>query len=388
MVQKRRGGFGSVRELPSGNFQARYTAPDGRKYSAPTTFRTITDARTYLATIQADLVRKAWRAPVPSGIRLDDYGRKWIRERPIKDSTRTRYMETWEAHIGPQIGSLELEAITPEVVRTWHHDLGAALRDRAPEPTNGRSKRRSGGASLANAYRNLRAILNTAVEDGIIPTNPCKIKGAGTYHSAERPTLTIEQVEDLANEVPDRYRALVFVLAWSGVRLGEACELRRSNVDFPNGLLRIASAVYPVDGKGYVVDTPKSPAGSRSVAMPKFVMDELEKHVSTFCREGSDSLVFTTRSHRVAYGAAQTAITRAMRKLGIRDVRVHDLRHTGQTFAASDGATVADLKSRLGHSTWNAAMQYAHASSENDRRIADKMGKHRARVVKKTKAKE
>jgi integrase len=122
--------------------------------------------------------------------------------------------------------------------------------------------------------------------------------------------------------------------------------------------------------------------------MPKFVMDELEKHVSTFCREGSDSLVFTTRSHRVAYGAAQTAITRAMRKLGIRDVRVHDLRHTGQTFAASDGATVADLKSRLGHSTWNAAMQYAHASSENDRRIADKMGKHRARVVKKTKAKE
>jgi integrase len=110
-------------------------------------------------------------------------------------------------------------------------------------------------------------------------------------------------------------------------------------------------------------------------------MDELERHMSTYCGDDPNELVFTTRSHKVAYGAAQTAITRTMRRMGIRDFRVHDLRHTGQDFAARNGATVADLKSRLGHSTWNAAMHYAHASSDNDRKIADKMADQRTSVV-------
>jgi len=382
MTRRSRGNFGGIRKLPSGNFQARYTAPDGKKYTAPTTFTTVTDARTYLATVQADLVRQTWRAPVRSGIKLNEYGEKWIRERPLKDSSRARYWQVWGAYIAPRIGNLELEEVTPDVVRTWYYELGDALRDRAPGPGNGRSKRRSGGGTLAITYRLLRAILNTAIEDEIIMANPCKIKGGGTHIADERPTLSIEEVEEIAAEVPDRYKALVLVLAWSAIRIGEACELRRSNVDFSNGSLRIVSNVYPVDGKGYVVETPKSSAGSRSIAMPRFVMDELEIHISTYCQDDPDDLVFITRSHRVAYGAAQTAITRAMRRMGIRDFRVHDLRHTGQTFAASNGATVADLKSRLGHSTWNAAMHYAHASSDNDRKVADKMGDQRASVVR------
>jgi integrase len=62
-------------------------------------------------------------------------------------------------------------------------------------------------------------------------------------------------------------------------------------------------------------------------------------------------------------------------------VRVHDLRHSGQLLAATSGATLADLQQRMGHSTVNAAMAYAHASRDNGRSIAERMNAQRATVV-------
>ena len=55
----------------------------------------------------------------------------------------------------------------------------------------------------------------------------------------------------------------------------------------------------------------------------------------------------------------------------IVDLRFHDLRHTGAVFAASTGATLAELMARLGHSTLGAALRHQHAAEERDRVIAD-----------------
>ena len=65
--------------------------------------------------------------------------------------------------------------------------------------------------TTAKAYRLLKAILYTAVDDGIIRRNPCRIKGAGQEQSAERPVLTIAEVYDLAAAIDPRYRALVLL---------------------------------------------------------------------------------------------------------------------------------------------------------------------------------
>lgn len=132
----------------------------------------------------------------------------------------------------------------------------------------------------------------------------------------------------------------------------------------------------------HVVDTPKSRAGRRTVTLPDFVTGELRRHMTRFTDLGPDALVFPTRSGRTAYGAAQTAISRAMRDMGLEGVRVHDLRHTGQTRAAREGATLADLMARLGHSTVNAAMRYAHAADDHGREVADRMNRQRAKVIR------
>ena len=60
--------------------------------------------------------------------------------------------------------------------------------------------------TTAKAYRLLKAILNTAVDDAIIRRNPCRIKGAGQEASAERPVLTIAEVYAPADAIDQRYR--------------------------------------------------------------------------------------------------------------------------------------------------------------------------------------
>lgn len=134
-----------------------------------------------------------------------------------------------------------------------------------------------GSATLAHAYRLLNAIVNTAVEDELIPINPCRIKGGSTYRHTEHPTLGIDEIEELARQVPDRYKATVYLLAWAGIRLGEAAELRRKDVDLKHSQIRVERAVYPVNGE-YQIQTPKSRAGVRTIVLPEFVTEALREH--------------------------------------------------------------------------------------------------------------
>ena len=160
-----------------------------------------------------------------------------------------------------------------------------------------------------------------------------------------------------------------------GRRGGDQVGIRRGrDLDLAAGNVRVDRSAYPNPDGGYFIDTPKSRAGHRTIAIPNFLVVEMETHLNTFVKNPSaDALVFPTRTGECAYGAAQTAITRALREMGRSDIRVHDLRHTGQVLAAQSGATLADLKARLGHSSVNAAMKYAHAAGDHGRQIADRM---------------
>ncbi|MBI1352092.1 MAG: tyrosine-type recombinase/integrase [Actinomycetales bacterium] len=126
---------------------------------------------------------------------------------------------------------------------------------------------------------------------------------------------------------------------------------------------------------------PKSNAGIRTIVLPAFVTEALLEHVRDYALIGPDGLVFPTRAGKCAYNGIQIAVTRTLRSLGYEQVRVHDLRHSGQLLAATNGATLTDLQRRMGHSTVNAAMAYAHASRDNGRSIAERMNAQRATVV-------
>jgi hypothetical protein len=81
--------------------------------------------------------------------------------------------------------------------------------------------------TAAKAYRLLRTILATAVDDGSIQRNPCRIKGGGIESSPERQALNMPQVFALSEAIAPCYRALVLLATFNSLRWGELCALRR-----------------------------------------------------------------------------------------------------------------------------------------------------------------
>jgi integrase len=172
-----------------------------------------------------------------------------------------------------------VSSLTPAVVRTWYSEL-----DRATHP---------GPSTTAKSYRLLRTILNTAVEDGLIARNPCVITGAGVERNPERPIASIPQVYELAEAVPDRYRAMVLLACFAGLRLGEILALTRSDIDLDGSALSVMRQMHQLKDGTLVLGPPKSDAGVRVVALPDVLTEELTKHLTNHVGTGPDDLLFT-----------------------------------------------------------------------------------------------
>jgi integrase len=148
--------------------------------------------------------------------------------------------------------------------------------------------------TVAKAYRLLKTIFNTAVDDEPIRRNPCRIKGAGQETVPERPVLTVPQVYALTDAADERYRVLVLLAAFTSLRWGELAALRRSDIDIQARTVRVVRQLNERDGGGFTFGPPKSEAGRRVVALPELITPGLAAHVVTYARPGDDGLVFTS----------------------------------------------------------------------------------------------
>jgi integrase len=372
--------FGSIRKRPSGRWQVRYMV-DGAVHSAPMTYASKADAQAFLATVQADLVRGSWQAPRLVTEPVAEYVDRWIDEHPgLKETTCALYRSQLSNHIaGTALGRTPLCDVTPDLVRTWHAELRTSLAKRAQERSEAMAAKQrepspatksDGSVAAAQTYRLLRAALTTASEDGLIPRNPCQIKGAGNSRASERPTATPAEVSQLAEAVPARYRALVLMAAWTGARLGELAALRRADVDLEDATFSIRERVYQLKGR-MDFDVPKSRASVRVITLPPHLVPILKAHLDEFTGPEPDALVFCTSGGRPLNKSQMHPMwARARAKVGRDDLRFHDLRHTGQTLAALAGATEAELMQRMGHSTTSASRIYMHSTTDHSRAVA------------------
>jgi len=278
----------------------------------------------------------------------------------------------WHARTKARLQA-ELEAKDAARMAREKKDATGARKDRRPRQLTQASVR-DGSATAARAYRLLHAVFATAEEDDLVAANPCRIRGVASHKPAERPVLSIPEVFALAAEVPPRYEALVHLLVWSGLRVGEAAALQRRDLDLTPGRasLSVRERVYRLKGV-YDIDTPKSRAGVRTIAIPRLLATQLAEHLDAYTDTPASSLVFTTESGGNIRTTYHQMLRRALNRIGRPDIRPHDLRHTGMTLAAEAGASLAELKHRLGQSTTQAAEIYLHATTDHGRRIAERM---------------
>ncbi|MFF3324454.1 tyrosine-type recombinase/integrase [Streptomyces sp. NPDC002889] len=347
--------FGRVRKLPSGRYQARYLALDGIDRPAPHTFRTKREADDWLAERQAELRAGDWTDPDASKVPFGSYAATWITERGISASTADLYRSLLRNHLAPTFDRVVLADITPAMVRAWRVarlDAGA------------------GPSSVAKSYALLRAVLMTAVEDRLIRRNPCRVKGASVAPTPERPTATVQEVYDLAAAIQPRYRALVLLAAFTGLRWGELVGLCRRDIDLNGGTLRVRRNVAELHSGKQLVKEPKSVAGKRTVAIPAVIVTDLATHLAVFAEPGSDGRIFIGAKKATPRRNHFNKLWRkACDQAGIKGLHFHDLRHTGNTLAAATGASTRELMTRMGHSTARAALIYQHATAERERLI-------------------
>jgi len=356
--------FGSVRRLPSGRYQARYTGPDGITYAGRTpegralTFDSKQYADAYLSRVSGEIQAGRWVSPdapkKAAPVTLDAYAATWLEGRDLSPSTRLLYSNVLR-HVLPALGSTALAAITPAAVREWHAKLRSG----------------TGPTMRAHAYSLLRTILNTAVADDVIPANPCRVRGAGSVKRArEIHEASLAELEAITLAMPARYRLMALLAAWCALRFGELAELRRSDIDVKAGTVRVRRGVVRT-GSGRVVKDPKSPAGIRTVNIPPHLMPAVKAHLAGHVAPSRDALIFPAAAGgHMAPSALYAVYHPAREAAGRPDLRFHDLRHTGAVLAAATGATLAELMARLGHSTVSAALLYQHASQDRDKVIA------------------
>ena len=225
-------------------------------------------------------------------------------------------------------------------------------------------RRQSGAPSTQRLNAKLlSAALTAAVEEGLLASNPftSKVRKYDVPRVAKkrRDPLTVEQVRRIAGAVPERYRAMVIVMAAGGLRIGEAVALRVDDVDFETATLHVTKQH---DAKGLVKPL-KANGDARRVPLAGPIELELARHIEAFPSTG---LLFTSRfGLRVDPGT--------FRRLHWHDAvieaklppttRMHDLRHHCASTLLGLGVPITAVAEQLGHSVAVLSMTYAHVMS-------------------------
>lgn len=296
-----------------------------------------------------------WIDPRRGRIELSSIVEDWLRSRgAVKRSTRESDESAWRLHIEPRFGNVPVGSLTSADIGRWTGDLAAS----------GAAK-----SSVSRYLNTLRSLLNFAVADGRIRTNPAAgVKPpTGGQKRREGQFLSVRQLQDLATACAEPYGELVLVLGMAGLRWGELAGLQVGDiVDVPGRGLRLDRAVLAsrASGEAYV-DTLKGHR-SRTVPLVAAVVPIVDRWAADksatswlFDAPGGGPLSEANWKRSVDWTRAITAIARP-------GLHVHDLRHTAASVWLAAGADPKVVQRILGHASAAMTMDlYGHLANEN-----------------------
>lgn len=351
----RRRAFGSVRELDSGRWQARYLVgpPTNRQQrKAPHTFAQKADAHRFLVEVEHAISSGSWR-PADERTVLE-YATECIEQKDIAVRTREQFQDTLRLHIAPQLGSFRVTELTPADVRLWNTGRLAA----------------TGRTPAAQAYRLLRNVMNLAVGDEMITSNPCRIKGADDPRTPERPYMSREQAAQLIDALPHCLRAPATVTVLCHLRLGELLGLQRGDIE--GTTIHVRRSVVRTSAGPLIKSTKTGDA--RAVEMPPETVAAIRAHLAVTGPGLPSAQLFTHPSGRpLARQHVQEGWRQARVLAGYPQFHWHDLRHAGLTWASEAGASLRENMHRAGHKSMRAAMTYQHRAESRDQEIASRL---------------
>jgi integrase len=316
-------------------YMVRYRTPANRQ-TKKRGFETKRAAQEFAATVEVSKLDGSYVAPTLGRVTVGELGTAWLnRKRQHTAPSHYRMLESaWRVHVQPGWAAVPVADVDTLAVETWIAAMGA---------------KGAGATTVLRAHGVLSGILADAVKAKRLAVNPAKgVENLPRKIGKRHVYLSADDVARLADE-SGPHRALVLVLAYCGLRWGEAVALRVRDVEFLRRRLTVSENAVQI-GTHHAVGPTKG-RKARSVPVPAFVLDALS--VQCAGKAGND-LVFDAGPNGGYLPRPKSSngwFTRAVKSAGVQAITPHDLRHTCASLAVSAGVNVLALQRALGHTS-------------------------------------
>jgi len=350
--------MGSIRRAPrTGRWEARFRDSAGRQHTR--TFDTKADARAFVSSAETDVRRGEWIDPQLGRIGFAEWAAHVDRTRvDRRPTTRARDTTLMRTRVLPAFGHRSLASITSTDIKAWIADLTTA--GLAP-------------STVRKCYQLVSRCLAEAAESGLIATSPCRRVTLPTDERTEPVLFMPEQVEVLSDAIKPRYRVLILLAAYTGLRWGELAGLRVPRVDFLRRRIDVAEILTEIDGC-LTFSPPKTKRSRAAVSVPGFLIELLAIHIAEYPDpDRSRLLVFTsddaTPLRRSNF--RQRVWAPALRDAALpSEATFHSLRHATASWLIDAGANPLEVAEKLRHQRVTTTLSvYGHLFPGIDARL-------------------
>jgi integrase len=315
-------------------YRVRFRTPEGRQ-TQKRGFATKRAAEAFAASVEVAKMRGEYVAPSLGRVTVSQLADNWLaRKQQASAPSHYRTLESaWRVHVAPRWAAIRVTDVDQLGIEAWIAGMGRAG---------------AGATTVIRAHGVLAGIMADAVKGKRLVANPCKgIENLPRRTGKRHVYLSAEDVHRLADE-SGQHRALVLVLAYTGIRWGEAVALRVADIEFLRRRLAVSENAVQL-GVSHAVGPTKG-RKARSVPVPGFVLHELSQQ----CKgKAPADLVFA--GHAGGYLPRPKSSTgwfrAAVKKAKVQAITPHDLRHTCASLAVSAGVNVLALQRMLGHTS-------------------------------------
>lgn len=354
-------------------------------------YDTLTDARAALDIARADAVRGIFVPPAArraarraqeqkaeaESITLKQWSELWLAQletNPERSrATVLSYRSVLKNHVWPELGDVRLAELSTQ--RVADH-LGLL----ASRPSKRHPRARVNGVT-PNVVIVLRSCINAAVKAKVGGVEAFEFPSA-PKHRRVRPedehgdVATPEEVKAMTEAMPERLRIALPLAAWCALRLGEVLGLERRDLEHLEDPDKAALHVRrQFNVKANTITPPKADS-TRTIAIPAALLPALRHHLDTYTPATRTAPVLVgTTGQRISQTTLDRHWRAAREEAGRASFRFHNLRHTGLSRYAEQGATLAELLHRGGHTDVTVALRYQHATAQRDRALTERLSK-------------
>ncbi len=274
----------------------------------------------------------------------------WLKSQgSLKSTTKRVYKSHIENHINPAIGSIQLKKLNTEILQNFVNNLECSP------------------STVKTIFSTLKSALKSAEEKDLIFNIWSKVKLPQRNKTFVR-ILSQSEQKQLESVLLSERDIGIWIALYTGLRIGELCALKWSDIDFENAVLTVNGTQARTEN-GVEITPPKSKSSKRKIPIPQFLIDKL-RAIPYRCE-----YVISKNKNRIDVRTYSRYFKSALSKANLPDIKFHATRHTFATRALEVGMDFKTLSEILGHSSVSITLDlYAHSLDEHKKKQMNKLG--------------